>query len=240
MAEPIRLFVGTDVYQRAAGAERVVENSLKRNTLGDVEIVWMRQGSPGWDWGGQDCHWCTPFSMFRWFIPEYCNWEGRAIYIDADMAILRDLAELWEHPLPEGSPGAYAGRMSSKADVILWDCANVPKWKREPDKNSPIGIYDGRISAVRKLGAKALYESRLPPYWDHRDMYVPDGPNRTGIIHWTKLSCQPYHPYKHAYAYDTPYIGTKETSDVFWEYLGCNEEEWQQHPERIPVEAAPA
>lgn len=236
----MRLFVGTDVYQRAAGAERVVENSLARNTKGDVEIVWMRQGSHGWDWGGQVHGWCTPFSMFRWFIPEYCNWQGRAIYIDADMAILRDLDELWSHPLPEGSPGAFAGRLSPKADVILWDCANVPRWERSKDPKADLGIYDGRQAKVRQLGADALKNSRLPPYWDHRDMFVPEGSDRTGIIHWTKLSCQPYHPYKHAYAYDTPYIGKPEAAAVFWDYLGCSEEEWQTHPDRIPVEAAPA
>ena len=239
MAEPIRLFVGTDVYQRAAGAERVIENSLKRNTKGEVDIVWMRQGSPGWDWGGQAYSWCTPFSMFRWFIPEYCNWEGRAIYIDADMAILRDLEELWTHPLPSGAPGAFAGRMSSKADVILWQCDQVPKWKREPDEVSDIGIYEGRQARVRKMGAEALYKRYLPQYWDCRDVVKHEGPERTGILHWTKLATQPYHPYKHAYPYDIPHA-CPEACAVFWDYLGMSEEEWAVHPDRIPVETAPA
>lgn len=246
MTEPISLFVGTDVYQRAAGAERMIENSLRRNTPGEVHIEWMRSDREAWSWGGQSFGWCTPFSMFRWFIPEFCNYQGRAIYIDADMAIHRDLAELWNHPLPDGCPGAFAGRMPQKADVILWDCANVPRhdtpngWTRKPDRHSEIGDYDGRISAARKKAANVLRGSTLPEYWDHRDKFVPDGPDRSGIVHWTKLSCQPYHPYKHAFAYDTPYIGTPETAACFWDYLGMSEEEWQRHPDRIPVEPAPA
>ncbi len=245
MTEPIRLFVGTDIYQRAAGAERVVENSIARHTTRDVQIEWMRQGSPNWSWGGQSHGWCTPFSMFRWAIPEFCDFKGRAIYIDADMAIMRDLAELWDHPLPKGCPGAYAGRMSSKADVILWHCDNVPQtkgdsWSRTPSTTSPIGDYDGRQSMAREHGARCLFKSKLPAYWDHRDMVVKEGEDRTGILHWTKLSCQPYHPYPHAYAYDTPYIGKPEAAAVFWDYLGMSEEEWKVHPERIPAEAASA
>lgn len=238
MTETMRLFVGTDIYQRAAGAERALENSLKRHTPGDVDITWMRQGDPGWDWGGQGFAWCTPFSMFRWFIPECCNYKGKAIYMDADMVVMRDLAELWNAPL-DGRVGAYAGRMSSKADVILWDCEAVKgyeqPWSREPNTSTDIGDYDGRQSLARKHGAQALYRSCLPAYWDHRDMVIKEGPDRTGILHWTKLSCQPYHPYKHAYEYKVPYIGKKEAADVFWDYLGCSEEEWQTHPDRIPI-----
>ncbi len=243
MTEPIKLFVGTDIYQRAAGAERVVVNSLARHTTQDVQIEWMRSDQPGWEWGGQSYGWCTPFSMFRWFIPQFCGYKGRAIYIDADMAIMRDLTELWEHDL-EGRAGAYAGRMPQKADVILWDCEAVGKlkrtWSREPNKYSDIGDYDGRQATARKQGAAALHKSCLPAYWDHRDMVVKEGKDRTGIIHWTKLSCQPYHPYKHAYAYDTPYIGKKEAADVFWDYLGMGEEEWSVHPDRIPFETVSA
>jgi len=242
MTDTIRLFVGTDVYQRAAGAERQLENSVKRNTPSEVDITFMRQGSPGWDWGGQAHAWCTPFSMFRWFIPEACEYEGRAIYMDADMAVLRDLNELWNHDL-KGRAGAFAGRNSNKADVILWDCAAVkdcdPSWSRTPDDKSPIGDYCGRHSLARKAGAKALYKSNLPEYWDHRDILVKEGPERTGILHWTKLRTQPYKPYPHAYPYDIPHA-CPEAAAVFWDYLGMSEAEWAVHPDRIPVEAAVA
>ena len=229
MTDTIRLFVGTDIYQRAAGAERALENSVERNCKGPVEIEWMRQGSPDWDWGGQDIGWCTPFSMFRWYIPRFCEFKGKAIYMDADMVVMRDLQELWDHELGDRC-GAYAGRMSSKADVILWDCSKVPQtWDKED--------CCGRHSEARRLGAKCLFKSRLPAYWDHRDEVVMEGPERTGILHWTRLATQPYKPYQHKYAYDIPHR-KPEVAALFWEYLGMSEEEWKQHPDRIPVETA--
>ena len=51
----IRLFVGTDPHQHVA--ERALEASVRRNTSQPVGITWMRQGDPGWDWGGMDAGW---------------------------------------------------------------------------------------------------------------------------------------------------------------------------------------
>ena len=125
----IRLYVGTDPQQ--AIAERALEASVRANTSQPVDITWMRYGDPGWDWGGLDAGWATPFSMFRWYVPETCGYKGRAIYMDCDQLALGDLTELWEWEIPLGHCGMYAGRSSFKADVILWQCHFVPKWKRE-------------------------------------------------------------------------------------------------------------
>ena len=37
----------------------------------------------------------TGFSFARWFIPEKCNYKGRAIYLDADMIVFSDVNFLW-------------------------------------------------------------------------------------------------------------------------------------------------
>ncbi len=229
MTETIRLFVGTDIYQRAAGAEVALEASVRKNTKRQVDITWMRQGSPDWDWGGQAIGWCTPFSMFRWFIPEHCEYKGKAIYMDADMVALRDLGELWDHPMPDDRCGAYAGRMPQKADVILWYCDRVPKWDKV--------THHGRHADVRAEGGKALRGSKLPEYWDHRDEVVFDGPERTGILHWTRLATQPYKPYKHKYPYDIEHR-CPEACAVFWEYLELGGGIPKEH--QLPDEARPA
>lgn len=66
--------------------------------------------------------WATPFSGYRWGIPEYCNFKGRAIYMDSDMIINADLNQLWTIDLDakkvmaaKPTPGRYC--------VMLWDCA---------------------------------------------------------------------------------------------------------------------
>lgn len=222
MTDNIRLYVGTDVYQRAAGAELALENSIRRNTPRTIDIVWMRQGSPNWDWGGADAGWATPFSMFRWFIPEFCHWEGRAIYMDADMVVLGDLGELWDWPVPDGKCGMFAGRHSRKADVILWHCDKVPHWDKADTT--------GRHAQVRNEGGASLRGCQLPPEWDSRDEVHPN----TKILHWTRLATQPYKPYGHKYPYDIPHR-SPEACAVFWEYLGMSAEEWAKSPDRIPA-----
>lgn len=204
----IRVFVGTDPQQ--AVAERALAASILRNTPGDVSITWMRQGDNGWDWGGRAAGWATPFSMFRWYVPQTCNYEGRAIYLDADMLVLADLRELWEWELPTDAPGAYCGRDSRKADVILWQCGNAGRWDREQ--------YEGRHALVRDLGGDALRWHKLPPEWDHCDKM---GPN-TKILHFTKLSMQPHKPYPDMYPYDQPHTDPA-ACELFWKYAVAGE-----------------
>ena len=39
----------------------------------------------------------TPFSFQRFLIPELCGYSGKAIYLDADMQVFRDIRELWNY-----------------------------------------------------------------------------------------------------------------------------------------------
>lgn len=49
------------------------------------------------------------FSGFRWAIPEYCQFQGKAIYMDTDVIVLDDLALLWEHPIEANAIVAAKG-----------------------------------------------------------------------------------------------------------------------------------
>lgn len=122
MTDPIRVFVGTSANGDDAEAEMVLEYSIQRNTKRPVEINWMR---PSRDldliWGGWDMsRWATPFSGFRWSVPEACGFKGRAIYTDADVLFLRDLEALWSLPMDEGTCVAFRGM--GRFCVALWDC----------------------------------------------------------------------------------------------------------------------
>lgn len=88
----------------------------------DPDSHWYSQPEEGAGWHtGQ---WATPFSGFRWGVPSRCNYEGRAIYMDTDMIVLSDLAELWTMPIKQ--PAAFAARTDLEMPrycVMLWDCA---------------------------------------------------------------------------------------------------------------------
>ena len=59
--------------------------------------------------------WATPFSGFRWSaFRKHCGFKGRAIYLDIDMIVLADIAELWHHPIEP----AFCRREKS-VDVLL-------------------------------------------------------------------------------------------------------------------------
>ncbi|MCH6043866.1 glycosyl transferase, partial [Salmonella enterica] len=70
--------------------------------------------------------WSTPFSAFRWAVPAAAGFQGRALYMDADMLVLCDLAEIWDLPLDDGA--IVAGRRDGdgwRSCVALWDCAGA-------------------------------------------------------------------------------------------------------------------
>ena len=59
------------------------------------------------------------FSGFRWAIPEYCQFQGKAIYMDTDVIVLDDLALLWEHPIEANAIVAAKGKLSPFMHLCL-------------------------------------------------------------------------------------------------------------------------
>ncbi len=130
--ETIRVFVGCDPNNCDLEQMMVLDYSIHKHTTSPVEIVWMQLSrDPSSYWysnpetgeGWNTSKWVTPFSGFRWAIPEYCNFSGRAIYMDTDVVVLSDLAELWKHPISSQSIVAA----KTKADMArlctcVWDC----------------------------------------------------------------------------------------------------------------------
>src|SRR3977135_2047662 len=41
----------------------------------------------------------TEFSLYRYLIPELCDFQGRAIYLDSDMVCLTDISQLFDTAL---------------------------------------------------------------------------------------------------------------------------------------------
>ena len=93
--EPIRVFIGSE--PKTAIARKVLEYSIVKHTDYDVEfgelegdVSWSKRNSK--DLTAQVG---TGFSLLRWDIPRRCNYEGFAIYLDADMLVFSDIYDLW-------------------------------------------------------------------------------------------------------------------------------------------------
>lgn len=130
--EVIKVFVGCDPNNCDLEQMMVLDYSIRKHTQHPVEIVWMQLShDPKSPWysnqetreGWHTEKWATPFSGFRWAIPESCNFQGRAIYMDADVVVLCDIAELWSHPLSNDAIViAKGGKSTARLCTCVWDC----------------------------------------------------------------------------------------------------------------------
>jgi hypothetical protein len=126
MSNTIRLFIGTSEKEDYL-MEQIYLYSLRKN-LGsayELEITFLRPSMfPKWD----RRYWGTPFTCFRYAVPELCNFEGKAIYTDVDMINFRDIAHLWEYPM-HGKPFGF-----------IWD-ALQDNGKKGAEKGKPRGWW---------------------------------------------------------------------------------------------------
>lgn len=121
----IRIFVGCAPNHEDAESQAVLEWSIHKNTTKPYEITWMKHSDdPKSFWHGWNSTlWATPFSGFRWGIPAACDYHGKGIYMDSDVIVLGDLAELWHQRFQPGKVALAKGGGSWRYCVSLWDCA---------------------------------------------------------------------------------------------------------------------
>lgn len=121
----IRIFVGCAPNHEDAESQAVLEWSITKHASDIFQIFWMKHSDdPNSFWHGWDSSlWATPFSGFRWGIPAACDYHGKAIYMDSDVIVLGDIAELWNQRVPNGKVALAKGGGSWRYCVSLWDCA---------------------------------------------------------------------------------------------------------------------
>jgi lipopolysaccharide biosynthesis glycosyltransferase len=200
MSEFIDVFVGADRSQLMAVS--VLEHSIKRHTrrpvrvapLIDVELPEprdLRQGSR------------TNFSFARFAIPELKAYQGKAIYLDADMLVFRDIGELWdipfegaaiviqeelpEHAVVDHKPGAPARRIKQCA-VMLIDCARA-RW----NVREIVAGLDGRYTYEQLMYEMCILPEdevryAVPFSWNSLEHYDAS----TRLIHYTDMDTQPW------------------------------------------------
>jgi uncharacterized protein len=146
--------------------------------------------------------WLTGFTNYRFAIPSLCNYQGRAIYNDADQVYLRDPAELFDQDFGQAGFLSISDRDTS---VMLIDCERMAApWDAE---------------SVRRLSRKQL-EARarqagswgpMDPSWNARDAEYE--PGVSSLVHFTTLHTQPWWPFPEQFVYfDNP-------TDPLWHEL---------------------
>ena len=213
--DSIKVFVGCDPNNCDLEQMMVLDYSIHKHTSVPVEIVWMQLSrDPNSYWysnpetgeGWNTTKWSTPFSGFRWAIPEYCQHSGRAIYMDADVIILDDLAKLWHHPIEGQSVvAAKTNADMTRLCTCVWDCKAaknivlpIKKLRKDPkshkemmavfkDNNQLIEPYqdsynciDGENLALEDI--RILHYSDMGTQFSHK--YSLPRVSEEGIEHW--------------------------------------------------------
>lgn len=200
----------------------------------------MRAGDPGWEttrngdpgtwrvgaaveggWVKKPGSWGTGFSGFRFAIPELCGFAGKAIYLDADMLLLGDIAELWALEPAIGRGIRCIG--PNRTDVSVIDCgwfADQRRWWPTIEQMKPSGARV--FEYLRLLHANKAIDETLPPWWNDCDgALYRSHPNEVRLLHYTNVMCgQPYRPYPNVdYPKEYPYCETnKDIGFVWWDH----------------------
>lgn len=200
LIDPMRVFAGCDESQLVAA--QVLEHSMKQHASGPVHFTPMIDlpiPTPK-DPANRPR---TGFSFYRFAIPKLCGHKGRALYVDADMQVFGDLAELWEIPFgdhkvlcayqdapPEawkGSDWFHPGRQMS---VMMLDCSRLDWDVNEIVAELDEGRYNYRdlmfdLSIVRpeEIG------DTIPPEWNSLEHYEA---GKTKLVHYTVVPTQPW------------------------------------------------
>lgn len=138
------------------------------------------------------------FIYSRFLVPWLQGFQGWAIYLDGDMVVQADIAELWalrdaykdvmvvKHDYQTRMAEKYLGSPNQNyprknwSSVILWNCANFPTKRLTPEfVSQATGQYLHRFQWLEdhRIGA-------LPPEWN----WLPDeyGANHEAkLLHWT-------------------------------------------------------
>tara|TARA_R110002153_G_scaffold85164_2_gene212885 strand:- start:1165 stop:1899 length:735 start_codon:yes stop_codon:yes gene_type:complete len=210
MNEPIRIFIGTSSNGEDAECEMVYEYSIRKNASVPVEITWMRQTHDGSSpWGGwQTQSWSTPFSGFRWVIPEVCGFKGRAIYTDCDMINFKDINDLINIDLGGRPVAARRGSRFGGHEfcVMVFDCEAFEQYSMPINRMKAIPESHHRM--INKFSGQPLVQD-LNPKWNCLD--GDDVPvDELWHVHYTNMATQPWRP-----AWFTGQIAAHRRPDIF-------------------------
>jgi len=197
----IYVYVGADRSQQAA--IKVLEYSIKRHTTARVEIIPMIDldvPKPKDPRNAQR----TGFSYSRFCIPKLAGYSGKAIYMDADMQVFKDILELWDLPFNGAKvliqqqvkhldvsmikDNAPAKRIKQCAVMLLdcerlnWDIVSIINDMDKSRYDYEQLMYEMCILSEDEIGYTIPFE------WNSLEYFDED----TCLIHYTDMGTQPW------------------------------------------------
>jgi len=192
MSNTIELFVGCAPNGEDAESQMVLEYTARKHSSLPINIHWMKHSTdPKSFWYGWKSEtWATPFSGFRWGIPEFMNGKGDAIYMDSDMIIMHDLAELWNEPWNDTA--IIMGKGGWRFCVSKWNCerAKAVLPSVQAIRNEPYAHQH----LAHGLPQHERYQQVFDRQWNNFDG-ENDELDKINILHYTDMSTQMHFKY---------------------------------------------
>lgn len=192
----IPIFIGYDPRESAAFA--VCANSIIRNSSEPVSITPLALGNLGHIYQEFHGDGSNQFIYTRFLVPYLKGYNGHAIYLDGDMVVRGDIAELWamrsdfkaaqvvKHDYQTKQDKKYLGAKNENyprknwSSVILWNCGHYVNREMTPDRiMSMTGAELHRFTWIAdgRLGT-------LPKEWNWLETEYEPNPDAK-LIHYT-------------------------------------------------------
>lgn len=209
----IRIFIGSG--EASLLERKVAVYSLKKHTKQELDIYVFNGTHNSVELNDQEPFLAplslklkyqnvTEFSLYRFLIPQICNYQGKAIWIDSDTVCLADIAELFDTSLNGCNFLAKAEAYNTTSQnlwglsVMLIDCEQTRFDLETYFDEIAQGLYtytDFACMSPAFLAHHPLKIGQLDPQWNVFD-YCDE---QTKLIHYTNLNTQPWkyphHPY---------------------------------------------
>ncbi len=219
---PIRIFVGATEAQMIPA--RVLEYSIRKHASMTTQVFPLHRATVEIPQPA-DIHNRprTPFSFQRFLIPELAEHRGRAIYLDSDMLVFKDIRGLWTQPFDGAQLLTVRAprfrRRRPQFSVMLMDCEALRWDVREIVK----ALDSGELSYEQLMFEMALargVRAAIDPSWNSLERFRA---GCTALLHYTDMERQPWlvrhHPLNHLWtrelfeAIDRGYISLAEIEE---------------------------
>jgi hypothetical protein len=197
LQSPIRVFVGADAAQIAG--VKVLEYSIRKHASMsvDVQVIDDHDVPIPKDPVNRSR---TGFSFSRFRIPELCGYQGRGIYVDADMQVFTDISQLWTCDFGDAhvlyTEQQKDGGRIPQFSVMLLDCGALNWDVRRIVAGLDAGSYDyGALMQQMCILPPERRQAKLPPEWNSLENYEA---GRTKLIHYTDMPTQPWVSHRNA------------------------------------------
>jgi lipopolysaccharide biosynthesis glycosyltransferase len=191
MTSPVQVYVGSQDAQMLG--VKVLEFSIRAHTSAPVVVFPLHEAKIEFPMPRDPKNRPrTPFSFQRFYIPALQQYRGRAIYLDSDMQVFRDILEVWNLPfggadlLAAREPGESSRRpqfsvMLLNCDELKWNLTDIVAALDRHELTYETLMYD--MAVARSI------QAAIDPSWNSLERYVP---GETGLLHYTDMPTQPW------------------------------------------------